>query len=63
MSVKLLTEHNLEFISLTGGCTGSSASTLVKMILLILTKYVIKLNLNFCANRSVVKHRKGQSKL
>ena len=24
MSVKLLTEHNLEFLSLKGGCTGSS---------------------------------------
>ena len=31
MIVKLLTEHNLEFLSLKRGCTGSSASTLVKM--------------------------------
>ena len=31
MTVKLLTEHHLEFLSLTGGCTGSSESTLVKM--------------------------------
>ena len=31
MTVKLLTEHHLEFISLRGGCTGSSDSTLVKM--------------------------------
>ena len=31
MSVKALTEHHLEFISLTGGCTGSSESTLVKI--------------------------------
>ena len=31
MTVKLLTEHNLEFLSLKGGCTGSSESTLVKM--------------------------------
>ena len=31
MSVKLLTEQHLEFLSLTGGCTGSSESTLVKM--------------------------------
>ena len=31
MSVKLLTEQYLEFLSLTGGCTGSSESTLVKM--------------------------------
>ena len=31
MSVKLLTEHHLEFLSLKGGCTGSSESRLVKM--------------------------------
>ena len=31
MSVKLLTEHHLKFLSLKGGCTGSSESTLVKM--------------------------------
>ena len=31
MSVKLLTEHNLEFLSLKEGCTGSSESTHVKM--------------------------------
>ena len=31
MSVKLLTEHHWEFLSLKGGCTGSSESTLVKM--------------------------------
>ena len=29
MTVKLLTKHHLEFLSLKGGCTGSS--TLVKM--------------------------------
>ena len=31
MRVKLLTKHHLEFLSLKGGCTGSSESTLVKM--------------------------------
>ena len=31
MSVKLLTEHHLEFLSLKGGCTCSSDSTHVKM--------------------------------
>ena len=30
MSVKLLTEHHFEFLSLKGGCTGSSESTLAK---------------------------------
>ena len=31
MTVKLLTKHHLEFLSLKGGCAGSSESTLVKM--------------------------------
>ena len=31
MIVKLLTEHHLEFLSLKGGCRGSSESTCVKM--------------------------------
>ena len=31
MTVKLLTEQRLEFLSLKGGCTGSPESTLVKM--------------------------------
>ena len=31
MTVKLLTEHHLELLSLKGGCTGSSESTLVKI--------------------------------
>ena len=31
MIVKLLTEHHLAFLCLTGGCRGSSESTLVKM--------------------------------
>ena len=31
MNVQLLTEHYLEFLSLKGGCTGSSESTLVKI--------------------------------
>ena len=31
MSLKLLTEHHLKFLSLKGGCTGSSEFTFVKM--------------------------------
>ena len=31
MTVRLLTKHHLEFLSLKGGCTGTSESTLVKM--------------------------------
>ena len=33
MIVKLLAEHLLEFLSLKGGCTCSSESTLAKMLL------------------------------
>ena len=52
MTVKLLTEYNLEFLSLKGGCTCSSESTLVKMphcwkshitahiLILLLTQYL-----------------------
>ena len=32
MSVKLLTEHHLEFLRLKGGCIGLSDSTLVKLL-------------------------------
>ena len=31
MTLRLLTEHHLEFLSLKGGCTGSSESILFKM--------------------------------
>ena len=31
MNIKLLSEQHLEFLSLKGGCTGSSESTLVKI--------------------------------
>ena len=31
MSVKHLAEHHLEFLSLKGGCTSLSESTLIKM--------------------------------
>ena len=31
MTVKLLTEHHLEILSLKGGCTGLSEATLLKM--------------------------------
>ena len=41
MSVKLLTEHRLEFVSEKGGCTGSSESTLVKMPLCVAAQFMI----------------------
>ena len=31
MTVNLMTEHHLEFLSFIGGCTGSSESTFVKI--------------------------------
>ena len=31
MNIKLLTEHYLQFLSLQGGCTGSSESTLLEI--------------------------------
>ena len=31
MNIKLLTENDLEFLSLKGGCTGWSESTLMKI--------------------------------
>ena len=37
MTVKLQAEHHLECLSLTGGCTGSSESTLVNATLLEIT--------------------------
>ena len=39
MIVKLLTEHQLRFLSLKGGCTGSSECTLVKMPLLEISRH------------------------
>ena len=45
MTVKLLIEHHLEFLSLKGGCTGSAESTrvifYVRRIRLYLYKYRI----------------------
>ena len=32
MIIKLLAEHHLEFLSLKGGCRGSSESTVVKNV-------------------------------
>ena len=32
MIIELLTEHHLEFLSLKGGCRGSSESTHVKLL-------------------------------
>ena len=48
MSIKLLTEHHLKFLSLIGGCTGSCESTLAKMphcLELHATAHIVKLGL------------------
>ena len=47
MSVKLLTEHHLEFVSLKRGCTGSSESTLVKKHIVL--NHMSRLNYLFSA--------------
>ena len=54
----LLTEHKLEFLSLNGGCTGSSESTFVKMInvgnhMSWLNFTVIQLFYTFISNKSL----------
>ena len=43
LTVKLLSEHHLEFLSLKGGCSGSSESTLVLEI----TCHMLFLTLSF----------------
>ena len=65
MSVKLLTEHHLEFLSLSGGCTGSSESTLVKMSncwkshALAHIIYIPDLTPSTCMENSIGKQRVG----
>ena len=50
MTVKLLTEQRLEFLSLKGGYTGSTESTLVKMPhMLEITSWLILIN-HVCLN-------------
>ena len=51
-NVKLLNEHYLEFLSLTGGCTGSSESTLVKIPHC--WKSHVKAQLYFTGDRDIV---------
>ena len=65
LTVKLLTEHHLEFLSLKGGCTGWSESALVKMphcwkshVTSHLCYYHPKIN-NFTNNRSTTTKKKN----
>ena len=48
MSVKLLSEHHLEFLSLKGRCRGSSESTLVKMSNCWKSHATTHLSLSYC---------------
>ena len=54
MTVELLTEHCLEFLSLTGGCTGSSESTLVKMSNCWKSRAAAHMSLNDICMRAII---------
>ena len=54
MSDKLLTEHHLEFLSLKGGCTGSSESPVVKMPHCCKSHVAAQL---YCASDYIASHR------
>ena len=49
---QLLTEHHLELLSLKGGCTGSSESTLVKMPHCWKLRVRLKFSLHYIMNDS-----------
>ena len=57
MNVKLLTEHRLEFLSLTGGGTGSSEFTRVG------SSEFTRVNLPHCWKSHVMAHMGKTSKL
>ena len=50
MIVKLLTEHHLEFLSLSGGCRGSFESTLVKLLEISCRSSMLIINTSFEIN-------------
>ena len=64
LSFRLLTDHHLEFLSLKGGCTGSSESTLVKMPHCRKSHVgqTILLKGNFISNRSEMTEQKPTNK-
>ena len=72
MSVKLLTEQHLEFLRLTGGCTGSSESIHVKMLHCCKSHVMAEIAFTFfsrckkgllsCSNRKEKKPKKDDSK-
>ena len=50
MIIKLLTEYHLEFVSLKGGCRGSSESALVKMSNCWKSHAAAQIVISFCAD-------------
>ena len=58
ISVRLLTEHHLEFLRLKGGCTGSSESTLVKMPHCWKSHVTAQFNVYWDVNHQNVQHLK-----
>ena len=62
MSVKLLTEHRLEFVSLKGGCTGSSESTLVKMRHCVAAQFMIYIGFEPMRTIHISEKRKNSDK-
>ena len=68
MIVKLLTEHHLEVLSLKGGCTGTSESTLVKMphcwkshvtahLFSYATRTIVPCRMNWLKKKVLTKHK------
>ena len=54
MIVKLLTKHHLEFLSLKGGCRGSSESTLVKLVIIIIISTASVKQIRLCCKFSLL---------
>ena len=61
MIVKLLTERHLEFLSLKGGCRGSSESTLVKMSNCWKSHALAHIKLVFCTYVHILRVRAAKS--
>ena len=55
MIVKLLTEGYMEFLSVKGGCIGSSESTHVKMSHCLKSHALAQINVRFPINQVVLK--------
>ena len=56
MIVKLLTEHHLEFLSLNGGCRGSSESTLVRVFSDVLVAFLYFDICHYCQSNLAIEN-------